>query len=319
MTEHHLILGGCGFIGRHVALLLARSGHRVTLADRAQPRHQAHEPAAALIGWQFCEFASADWDVLVADADVVHHYAWGSLPATANANPLGDLLGNVGATVALLDALVRRGHAGRKTARVVFASSGGTVYGRLHATPVPEDHTVAPITAYGAGKATAETYLGLYRALHGLDCRVARIANPYGAGQDLSRGLGAVTTFLHAAISGEPITIWGTGEVVRDYIHISDAARGLVRLATVPVPAEHVFNLGSGTGTSLNGIVHVLEQQFGPLAVTRTETRPFDVPVSILDIARAREMLGWTPHLSFADGIARTIADLRAERSFSTL
>ena len=150
--------------------------------------------------------------------------ASGSLPATANANPLGDLLGNVGATVALLDALARRG-----AARVVFASSGGTVYGRLERTPVPEDHRLAPITAYGAGKATAETYLGLYRSLHGLDCRVARIANPYGAGQDLSRGQGAVTTFLHHAITGQPISIWGSGEVVRDYIHISDTARGLVR------------------------------------------------------------------------------------------
>ena len=314
MGERHLILGGCGFIGRHVALLLARAGHRVTLADRVQPSHKPDEPAAELISWQYLELSSASWDELVADVDVVHHYAWGSLPATANANPLGDLLGNVGATVAMLDALARRG-----SGRVVFASSGGTVYGRLDRTPVPEDHAVAPITAYGAGKATAETYLGVYRFLHGLDCRVARIANPYGAGQDLSRGQGAVTTFLHHAIAGQPITIWGTGEVVRDYIHISDVARGLVRLATAPEAAEHVFNVGSGIGTSLNDIVRELEVQFGPLAITRTETRPFDVPVSILDITRARRVLEWSPTLSFAEGIACTIEDLRRSQLFSTL
>jgi UDP-glucose 4-epimerase len=314
MTEDHLILGGCGFIGRHVALLLAREGHRVILADRVQPHNHPDEPAAALIDWRYLELGSADWDDLLANVDVVHHYAWGSLPATANANPLGDLLSNVGATIAMLDALARRG-----AGRIIFASSGGTVYGRLDRTPVPEDHSVAPITAYGAGKATAETYLGVYRFLHGLDCRIARIANPYGAGQDLSRGQGAVTTFLHHALIGHPITIWGTGEIVRDYIHISDVARGLVRLAAAPKTVEHVFNIGSGTGTSLNDIVRELELQFGPLAITRTQTRPFDVPVSILDITRAHSVLGWSPRLSFAEGMEVTIEDLRSGKLFSTL
>lgn len=314
MGEHHLILGGCGFIGRHVAVLLARAGYHVTLADRVPPPRFAGEPAAERIGWHHLELGSANWSALVEKVDVVHHYAWSSLPATANANPLGDLLINVGATVAMLDALCRRG-----AGRVVFASSGGTVYGKLERVPVSEDHAVAPITAYGAGKATAETYLGLYRSLHGMDCRVARVGNPYGAGQDLSRGLGAVTTFLNRAILGQPITIWGSGDTVRDYIHISDAARGLVRLATVPVVRSHVFNLGSGIGTSLNDIVRELETQFGPLIVTRTEARPFDVPISVLDITRARRLLDWAPALSFADGLARTIDDLRESRPLSTL
>ncbi|MDP9094992.1 MAG: NAD-dependent epimerase/dehydratase family protein, partial [Pseudomonadota bacterium] len=169
MSEHHLILGGCGFIGRHVAVLLARAGHRVTLADRAPLARALPHDIAASVGLQLFEFGSADWDTLVANVDVVHHYAWGSLPASANANPGGDLLTNVGATIGLLDALHRRGDG-----RVVFSSSGGTVYGKLRQTPVPEDHPIAPITAYGAGKAVAETYLGLYRHMHGLDCRIAR-------------------------------------------------------------------------------------------------------------------------------------------------
>ena len=131
-----------------------------------------------LIAWQELELGSADWDRLVADADVVHHYAWSSIPASANGNPGGDLQINVGSTIDLLDALRRRGGG-----RVIFSSSGGTVYGKLNETPVREDHAVAPITAYGASKATAEIYLSLYRALHGLDCRIARVANPYGAGK----------------------------------------------------------------------------------------------------------------------------------------
>jgi UDP-glucose 4-epimerase len=315
MSEHHLLLGGCGFIGRHVALQLARDGHRVTLADRAPLAYDLPPNLAGRISNQRLELGSADWDVLVADADVVHHYAWGSIPASANANPGGDLLINVSATIAMLDALQRRG-----AGRVVFSSSGGTVYGKLQTIPVPEDHAMAPITAYGAGKATAELYLGLYRAMHGLDCRIARIANPYGAGQDLSRGLGAVTTFLHRALTGQPITIWGTGEVVRDYIHIADVANCLVILATAPRTDEFVFNVGSGVGISLNGIVSELERRLGrTLDVTRTQTRAFDVPVSVLAINRAKAVLGWAPTLSFSEGIVRTLKDLERKAHFSTL
>jgi len=314
MSKHHLILGGCGFIGRHVGLLLAREGHRVTLADRAPLAAALPADVAGHIREQFLEAGSANWDALVADADVVHHYAWGSIPASANANPAGDLLTNVGATLDMLDALKRRG-----CGRVVFASSGGTVYGKLQTTPVPETHPMAPITAYGAGKATAEVYLGLYRAMHGIDCRIARIANPYGAGQDMSRGLGAVTTFLHRALTQQTIVIWGTGEVVRDYIHIADVAKCLMILATAPSNNEFVFNVGSGVGMSLNGIVAELEARLHRrLDVTRTETRAFDVPVSVLAIERAQTILGWAPALSFSAGIERTLEDLRRKAHFST-
>ncbi|WP_284945419.1 NAD-dependent epimerase/dehydratase family protein [Acidisoma cladoniae] len=315
MSEHHLILGGGGFIGKHVALLLAQAGHQVTLAGRRPLVHAMPAALADRVTFRRLELGSADWDALVAKADVVHHYAWGSLPASANANPGGDLRTNVGLTIDMLDALHRRG-----AGRVVFSSSGGTVYGKLHAVPVSEDHPMAPITAYGAGKATAEVYLGLYRAMHGLDCRIARIANPYGAGQDLSRGLGAVTTFLHHALNGLPITIWGTGDVVRDYIHIADAAQALVALAAAPRHETFIFNVGSGVGISLNEIVAELETRLGrTLDVTRTATRAFDVPISLLSVARAKSVLGWAPALSFTDGMARTLDDLRRNLPFSTL
>jgi UDP-glucose 4-epimerase len=314
-SERHLILGGCGFIGRHVALLLARAGHRVTLVDRVPLEHGVPPGLADRIDYEFLELGSADWDVLVAGADVVHHYAWGSIPASANANPGGDLLINVGTTIDMLDALHRRGGG-----RVVFLSSGGTVYGRLRETPVREDHGLAPITAYGASKATAELYLGLYRAMHGIDCRIARISNPFGAGQNLSRGLGAVTTFLHHALIGQPITVWGSGEVVRDYIHIADVARCLALLASAPRGDEFVFNVGSGSGVSLNAIITELEARLGrAVPVIRTEARAFDVPVSVLDSTRARKILGWIPALSFSDGVGRTLDDLRREAQFSTL
>ena len=193
--------------------------------------------------------------------------------------------------------------------------------GGCTSSPVREDHPIAPITAYGASKATAEIYLSLYRAMHGMDCRIARIANPYGAGQDQVRGQGAVTTFVHNALARQPIEIWGTGEVVRDYIHIADVAACLVTLARATRADQvFIFNVGSGIGTTLNEIVAELEIRLNRrLTVNRTKLRPFDVPISVLAIDRANEVLDWTPKISLSDGISRTLSDVAARADFSAL
>jgi UDP-glucose 4-epimerase len=204
--------------------------------------------------------------------------------------------------------------------RLVFTSSGGTVYGRLRSTPVAEDHPLDPISAYGAAKVAAEKYIGLFRAQHGVDGRIARLANPYGTGQDAGKGLGAVTIFLDRALKGEPISIWGDGNVVRDYIHIADAAEALTRLSMVPTDptAETpVFNIGSGEGRSLNEIIDEIRGLLGrPVTVHYDDARPFDVPVSVLDISRAKTKLDWRPQLSFKNGLSRTHEDITAGRRF---
>lgn len=315
MSEHHVILGGGGFIGRHVALRLVAAGKKVTLVVRHNGvvlLPQAIQDSCHVVT---TELGAADWDELVATADVVHHYAWSSIPASANANPNGDLQANVCPTIDLLDALRRRGGG-----RVVFASSGGTVYGKVRELPVPEDHSLAPMSAYGTGKVTAEAFLGLYRSLYNVDCRIARIANAYGAGQDPRRGLGAVTTFLHNGLNKQPITIWGDGEIIRDYVHVSDISAFLVALAQAPREEAFIFNVGSGVGTSLNEIVSSIEQHLEyALVVQRTNHRNFDIPANILSIERAKQTLGWQPRLLFSDGLALTLADIREGKMTSTL
>jgi UDP-glucose 4-epimerase len=316
MPSTHLILGGSGFIGRHAAILLARLGHRVVLASRYQPVAAFPAEIAGAITWTRCDMVSTDWATLIRQADVIHHYAWSTIPATANADPEADLAANVQPVLALLEAMRRR----PAPPRLVFISSGGTVYGRLEQVPVHENHRLAPITAYGAGKAAVELYCSFYRGIHGLDCRVARLSNPYGAGQDFTRGQGAATTFLHLALTGRPITIWGDGTVVRDYIHIADAAAGLVALALAPPGDEFIFNIASGAGVSLNEVVAEITAHLGrEVVVQRKPGRAFDIPVSILDIARARAAFGWAPRLSFAAGMARTLDDVRRRLAFSTL
>ncbi len=314
-SAHHLILGGTGFIGRHVALALARAGISVTITGRNRPGYAFPIELSNRITFRALDIAAPDWDALIAGADVVHHYLWTSIPGREAANPADGLMANVGATLGLLEALKRRGRG-----RLVFLSSGGTVYGKLHRIPADEEHPIAPITAYGADKAVAELYLRHYQTLCDLDIRIARVANVYGAGQDPARGLGAVTTFIEHALAGRKISIYGDGSVIRDYIHISDVASVMATLGSIAAPKDVTFNIGSGAGTSLNDIVTILEAHLArPLDVQRTQARSFDVPVSVLAITRAQTQLNWSPRLSVLAGTARTIEDLSAGHIFSTL
>ena len=311
LSGHHLILGGCGFIGRAVAVALATKGENVVLADRIPPAKPLPEGLPGQIIYRPFDLATADWGRVIEGAAVIHHYAWTSLPASANADPGRDLDENLIPTLRLLDTLRQGDH---PRPRIIFASSGGTVYGRLQCIPVPEEHPLRPITAYGVGKAAAELYLHQYSSLHNIDCRIARIANPFGAGQNLSRGQGAVTTFIHHALAGTAIDIWGDGEVTRDYIHISDVADCLVKIAEASLkPEPRTFNVGSGKGVSLNGVVAALEIQLDRrLDVRRGTHRVFDVPVSVLDVSLAAALLDWRPRLSFQEGLAVTIRDMLA-------
>jgi UDP-glucose 4-epimerase len=173
----------------------------------------------------------------------------------------------------------------------------------------------------------AENEVAILVAETCLDCRdakpvekVARLANPYGAGQNTGRGQGAVSTFLGKALRDEPIVIWGDGAIVRDYIHICDAASALVKLAQASALGNHsVFNIGSGVGHSLNDVIIEIERLLDRrLDVQYTSARTFDVPVNILSIAKAQQILNWRPLLSFPAGLTRMLADVRAGRSLST-
>jgi UDP-glucose 4-epimerase len=321
----HVILGGCGFIGRHVALALLRRGDSVILADVIEPAPMIAEMVPA--PFRLVDVAAPDWDGILSDADIVHHYAWTTIPSSANADPLADFDTNLRETVRLLEALRHRKLKTGHIPKVIFSSSGGTVYGPIRHTPVHEGHPYNPINAYGASKAAAEIYLASYRASHGIDCRIARISNPYGAGQNPAKRQGAASTFLFQALANETISIWGDGSVVRDYIHIADLTAALIALTDAPsqnlqaTQEAAIFNIGSGEGVSLNGILEVLRDRLDLNPTVEYEAgRAFDVPVSVLDISKARRLLNWSPRLSFADGYARMFRDVRGKTPlFSTL
>jgi UDP-glucose 4-epimerase len=297
-----LILGGGGFIGRNLIERLRGDGASVIALD-LRPA-----PPDCPDGVEWVEAAlddSARLAGLVRRADIVYHLAASSTPASVNADPAGDVRNSILPALALLEMLADH------PARLVFVSSGGTVYGPDVPVPTPETAPTEPINAYGVGKLAVEKYIAINRRQRGLDAIVLRVANPYGPHQSPFRGQGAIAAFLHRALTGEAIEIWGTGEVIRDYVYIGDVAAALSAAAIYDGPLG-LFNIASGTGLSLNDIVERIAPLFGaPLRVERKPGRALDVPASILDISRARAHLGWRPETDFETGLKRTLDWLR--------
>jgi UDP-glucose 4-epimerase len=294
-----VVLGGGGFLGTNLCRRLAAAGVRV----RAFGRSRSFPDALVGVDWREGDFADpAALASAVDSCDVVFHLIHAHMPQTANLNMAEDIRQSVVPSLALLDI-------GRKLGvkRIVFVSSGGTVYGAAKDIPTPESAPTDPITAYGVGKLMIEKYLGLYERLHGLSFRVLRVANPFGPFQVPDKGQGLIATLLSRALRGEPIEVWGDGSVVRDYVFVDDVIEAL-QAAAVDESDGRVFNVGSGRGHSVREVIAAVEAQFGKkLSVAWKPGRPIDVPVSILSIARSRDLLGWAPRTSFDDGLRRTI------------
>ena len=306
-----VVLGGAGFLGSHLVEALLARGVRVRVFDRPGADLRNLEEAGP--GWTFLggDFANeVDQDAALRDVDTVYHLVSTTIPATSNDNPVYDVETNLVPTLTLLEAVRRHG-----APRVVFVSSGGTVYGRPEILPIPETHPTRPIVSYGVVKLAVERYLELHHRLHGLSYAVVRLANPYGPRQDPAGAQGAASVFLGRAFRGEPITIWGDGSVVRDYVYVDDAVAGMVAAAERGGDAG-VYNVGSGEGTSLLRLVDAIGAAGGLRPDVRHEPgRAFDVPENVLDIARARAELGWEPRVPLEEGLRRTWLWLQARES----
>ncbi len=299
------VLGGAGFLGSHLTAALLDRGATVRVFDRPNADLKALTGIAQHTDrWSFVpgDFVNeADQQRVVNGIDVVYHVLSTTIPATSNANPAYDVASNLVSTVNLLAACVASG-----VQRVVFVSSGGTVYGKPQELPIPETHGTTPWCSYGIVKVAIEHYLRLFHHLHGLRYTIARLSNPYGPHQRLEGAQGAASVLLARAHSGRPIEIWGDGSVVRDFVFVEDAVEGILAAATRGGDAG-VFNIGSGVGTSLNELVEaILRVADREVTVDHHPGRPFDVPVNVLDVSHAREALDWQPTTSLENGLRRT-------------
>jgi len=194
----------------------------------------------------------------------------------------------------------------KKNKKIIFLSSGGTVYGVPEIIPITESHQTNPICSYGIIKKTIEEYLFMFGKIYGLNYNVFRLSNPYGERQNPLAAQGAIPVFIHRTINDETITIWGDGEIVRDYIYIRDSAIVLAESIKNNVE-EKIFNLSSGKGYSLNNIIEIVKKVSGKeVKVEYKPGRDIDVPVNILDNTLVKETFDWKPETSIEEGIQLT-------------
>ena len=296
-----LVSGGSGFIGAHLVDRLVALGWKVSVLDLFDRRFGTTPVGVDLIRADLTnEYAVRE---ALVDVDVVFHLAWSTIHEVATREPLQDIDANLRPAVQLINQCYSSG-----VQRVVFFSSGGTVYGPTRQLPITEAHPTHPINAYGITKLAVEKYLHMYHHLYGLESVILRPSVPYGPGQDPRRRQGAVNVFLYRAARGEPIEIWGDGSVVRDYFYISDLVSAAVQAATVQgLQGERVYNVGGGQGYSLNDLVEVIKGTTGrKVTVVYQPGRRFDVPSVVLDTSRAAACLEWRPEVGLSEGVQRT-------------
>lgn len=297
-----LVLGGCGFLGSHLVEGLLDRGYEVSIFDRINVDTKNIQNRLNDVTLFKGDFNNKnDLKNVVRDIDYVFHFISTSLPDSATQNPIYDIETNVISTINLLEIAKSA-----NVKRIIFASSGGTIYGIPKKIPISEDHSTHPICAYGISKLMIEKYLHLYFSLYGLDYISLRISNAYGERQDPDRSQGAVAVFLGNILKGNPIHIWGDGEVVRDFIHVEDIVAACLKTIRLDHAKYRIFNIGSGIETSLNDLIEIIGKVTGRrFIVNYTKGRKIDVPRNILDTTRITEILGWRPKVTLEEGVKK--------------
>lgn len=305
-----LILGASGFIGTNLAIKLAEDeNNKITLVDK-QIEYFANIQKFYFpnIDIKIAALGETEKFGFLEGQDVVYHLVSTNVPTTSNQHISQDIETNVVFSSNLFDACVNHG-----VRKVVFISSGGTVYGKEAKCPLPENTPTNPISSYGVQKITIEKLLYLYSYMYGLDYRIIRLSNPYGPYQRPNGVLGAVTTFTYKALKGEEIQVYGDGSVVRDFIYIEDAIRGIVNIVNGQ-NKHHIFNFGCGYGTSIKEVLEAIERALAlKLKVIYTPARAVDVPVNYLDISRYEKYYGKLNPISLEEGIKKTAEFMKRE------
>ena len=283
-----LILGAAGFIGTNLTIKLAEnSENKITLVDKKMTYFSSIEkfnfPSVEIKE----AFLDVDMDFSILEGqDVVYHLVSTNVPTNSNQHITQDIQANVLFSSNLFDFCMKYG-----VKKVVFISSGGTVYGKEAACPISENTPTNPISSYG----------------------IIRLANPYGPYQRPNGVLGAVTTFTYKALKGDEVQVYGDGSIVRDFIYIDDAIRGIINIVNGE-NKYHTFNLGCGYGTSIKEVLEAIELSLGlKMNIVYKEGRSVDVPINYLDISRYEKNYGSLNPINLEDGIKKTAEFMKKE------
>ncbi len=304
-----LVTGGAGFIGSHIVDRLIKDGHEIVILDDLSSGNKKNINSKA----QFYKLNIQDAEIETVfkneQPDLVNHHAAQMDVRRSVADPLFDAKTNVLGTLNILQNCVKY-----KIKKVIFASSGGAIYGEQKIFPASESHPLKPISPYGITKLVAEHYLYYYKTVYGLDFTALRYANVYGPRQNPFGEAGVVAIFINKMLNDEQPVINGDGRQTRDYVYVDDVVNANIMAVADKIP-EDIFNIGTGIETSVNEIFHYVKniiglhinEKHGP-AKTGEQQR------SVLKCARAKEMLKWELKTSLEDGLRKTFEYFNEEK-----
>ncbi len=298
-----LITGGAGFIGSHLADAYLAKGYAVGVVDDLSSGSRDNlDPRVRF--WQ-ADIRGADLPAILGEfrPDVVSHHAAQMSVAFSARDPRADADINILGTLNLLEAACRLG-----VGRVVFASTGGAMYGEQSLLPTPETVFPQPVSPYGVAKLAVERYLHAFHAMHGLRALALRYANVYGPRQNPHGEAGVVAIFSRAILEGQPLRVNGDGEQTRDYVFVDDVVRANLQATSIPLDTTvPILNIGTGRQFSVNQLVVLLGEITGrPVPCHHAPPRPGEQRRSALDATLARQFLGWEPEADLRAGLAQT-------------
>lgn len=310
-----LVTGGAGFIGSNLTDLLIAEGHEVVVVDnlsRGKLSNLAQAQETGKLTFIKADLLEVDFEQLLAEhqPEVIFHLAAQIDVRLSVADPIHDAETNILATIRIAEAARKNG-----VRKIVFTSSGGSIYGETDQLPVTEAQPVDPYSPYAASKVAGETYLNTYRHLYGLECSHIAPANVYGPRQDPHGEAGVVAIFSQRLLAGQPTKVFGDGGNTRDYVFVGDVIRAFY-LAAGELGGGERFNIGTAVETSdrqLHSLVAQAAQaednpEFAP-------ARLGDVPRSAISPAKAGKILGWQPEVDIEEGVRRTVEYFRSEQA----
>jgi nucleoside-diphosphate-sugar epimerase len=306
-----LVIGGLGFIGINLTRRLLHLGASVTLLTPSRERHTDEAALLETSGPRLVEGDVRDSHLMarvVSGQQVIFNLSGQSGAVRSMEDPWTDLDVNLRGNLVLLEAI----RDGNPDATLVLAGSR-LQYGRPAHIPAAEDDRREPLCLHAIHKQTAEEYVRLYARLFGLRSSVARITNPFGPGQPPGRtSYGVINRLIHLAIEDRPLTLYGDGLQLRDYVFVDDVVEALLMLGNRENGDGRVYNVGSGTGTSMLDAARLIIDIAGSGSIQHVPWPPLAEQIEtgdfVADISRIREEVGWTPRVALRDGIERTVA-----------
>ena len=308
MSRRVLVAGGAGFIGSHIAEAYLEAGWEVAALDDLSRGKATNVPRGVELIKADVRSPEARRAVATGRFDVLNQQAAQIDVRHSVEDPGSDAQVNILGLINMLEGAAEGG-----VRRVVFASSGGVLYGEAGVIPTPETAPNMPVSPYGVSKLAGEHYLRALGALRNFDGVAMRYANVFGPRQDPKSEAGVVSIFVSRMLAGEPLTVYGDGRQTRDYVFVKDVARANVLASTVELPAvmaheSRSFNVATSTEMSVLELADAVGRTMGRAPeIQFAEPRAGELSRSSLDTAKARRVLGWSPTYSFADGLGQLV------------